>query len=84
MNRLLLRELAAIFFGEGQSFVEHFVSCLAHLVRSAPVGQELTNRSPRRDEARMDAMQREAEASEDFKEATQSFIEKRKPVFQGR
>jgi enoyl-CoA hydratase len=37
-----------------------------------------------RDEARMDAMQREAEASEDFKEATRSFMEKRKPVFQGR
>ncbi len=37
-----------------------------------------------RDEARMDAMQREAENSEDFKEATQSFVEKRKPVFQGR
>lgn len=36
-----------------------------------------------RDEARMDAMQREAEASEDFKEATASFIEKRKPVFKG-
>ena len=38
----------------------------------------------RRDEARMDAMQREAEASEDFKEATRSFIEKRKPLFTGR
>lgn len=37
-----------------------------------------------RDEARMDAMQREAENSEDFKEATRSFVEKRKPVFQGR
>jgi len=37
-----------------------------------------------RDEARMDAMQREAEDSEDFKEATRSFIEKRKPVFSGR
>ena len=37
-----------------------------------------------RDEARMTAMQREAENSEDFKEATRSFIEKRKPVFQGR
>jgi enoyl-CoA hydratase/carnithine racemase len=37
-----------------------------------------------RDEARMDAMQREAEASDDFKEATLSFIEKRKPVFTGR
>jgi enoyl-CoA hydratase/carnithine racemase len=32
----------------------------------------------------MDAMQREAENSEDFKEATRSFVEKRKPVFQGR
>ena len=37
-----------------------------------------------RDEARMDAMQREAENSEDFREATRSFIEKRKPVFRGR
>jgi len=37
-----------------------------------------------RNEARMDAMQREAEASEDFKEATLSFVEKRKPVFHGR
>ncbi len=36
-----------------------------------------------RDEARMDAMQRTAENSEDFKEATASFIEKRKPVFRG-
>jgi enoyl-CoA hydratase/carnithine racemase len=37
-----------------------------------------------RDEARMDAMQREAENSEDFQEATRSFLEKRKPVFHGR
>ena len=37
-----------------------------------------------RNEARMDAMQREAENSADFKEATLSFLEKRKPVFQGR
>lgn len=37
-----------------------------------------------RDEARMEAMQREAENSEDFREATRSFIEKRKPVFHGR
>jgi enoyl-CoA hydratase/carnithine racemase len=37
-----------------------------------------------RDDARMEAMQREAEASEDFKEATRSFLEKRKPVFVGR
>ena len=37
-----------------------------------------------RDGARMDAMQREAENSEDFQEATRSFMEKRKPVFRGR
>lgn len=37
-----------------------------------------------RDEPRMDAMQRQAENSEDFQEATRSFLEKRKPVFQGR
>jgi len=37
-----------------------------------------------RDEARMAAMQREAANSEDFKEATRSFMEKRKPVFHGR
>ena len=37
-----------------------------------------------RDEDRMEAMQREAENSEDFKEATASFVEKRKPVFTGR
>jgi enoyl-CoA hydratase/carnithine racemase len=37
-----------------------------------------------RDEGRMDAMQREAENSEDFREATRSFVEKRKPVFTGR
>jgi len=37
-----------------------------------------------RNEARMAAMQREAADSEDFKEATQSFMEKRRPVFQGR
>lgn len=38
----------------------------------------------RRDEARMEEMQREAANSEDFKEATLSFIEKRRPVFRGR
>jgi hypothetical protein len=32
----------------------------------------------------MDAMQREAENSADFQEATRSFMEKRKPVFHGR
>ena len=37
-----------------------------------------------RNEARMAAMQREAADSEDFKEATRSFMEKRRPVFQGR
>jgi len=37
-----------------------------------------------RDEPRMDAMQRAAENSEDFQEATRSFLEKRRPVFQGR
>ena len=36
-----------------------------------------------RDAARMDAMQRAAENSEDFKEATRSFAEKRKAVFRG-
>jgi len=36
-----------------------------------------------RDVPRMEAMQREAENSEDFKEATRSFVEKRKPVFRG-
>lgn len=40
--------------------------------------------SSERNEARMDAMQREAESSDDFKEATASFVEKRKPVFTGR
>ena len=40
--------------------------------------------SAERDEARMEAMQREAADSEDFKEATRSFMEKRKPVFRGR
>lgn len=34
--------------------------------------------------ARMEAMQREAEKSDDFKEATRSFMEKRRPVFVGR
>jgi enoyl-CoA hydratase/carnithine racemase len=37
-----------------------------------------------RDEDRMERMQREAEASEDFREATRSFMEKRRPVFVGR
>jgi enoyl-CoA hydratase/carnithine racemase len=37
-----------------------------------------------RDEARMAAMRVEAANSEDFKEATRSFMEKRRPVFQGR
>ena len=37
-----------------------------------------------RDEARMEAMQKEAAASEDFQEATRSFMEKRRPVFVGR
>jgi enoyl-CoA hydratase len=37
-----------------------------------------------RNEARMEAMQREAAASEDFKDATRSFMEKRRPVFTGR
>ncbi len=37
-----------------------------------------------RNEARMEAMQKEAAASEDFKEATRSFMEKRRPVFTGR
>lgn len=44
------------------------------------LGQERAER----DDARMDAMQRHAEDSDDFKEATQSFIEKRKPTFHGR
>jgi len=37
-----------------------------------------------RNEPRIAAMIDEAENSEDFKEATRSFMEKRKPVFQGR
>jgi enoyl-CoA hydratase len=37
----------------------------------------------RRDAARMAAMQREAADSEDFREATQAFVEKRKAVFKG-
>ena len=37
-----------------------------------------------RNGARMAAMQREAADSEDFKEATRSFMEKRRAVFQGR
>ncbi|MBS0640492.1 MAG: enoyl-CoA hydratase [Acetobacteraceae bacterium] len=37
-----------------------------------------------RNEVRMVAMQKEAANSEDFKEATRSFMEKRRPVFQGR
>ena len=37
-----------------------------------------------RNEARMAAMQQDAAESEDFKEATRSFMEKRRPVFQGR
>ncbi|HVZ07010.1 enoyl-CoA hydratase [Rhodopila sp.] len=37
-----------------------------------------------RNEARMAAMQREAADSEDFQEATRSFMEKRRPVFRGR
>jgi enoyl-CoA hydratase len=37
-----------------------------------------------RNDVRMTAMQKEAANSEDFKEATQSFMEKRRPVFQGR
>ena len=38
----------------------------------------------KRNQARIDAMIDEAENSEDFKEATRSFMEKRKPVFTGR
>jgi enoyl-CoA hydratase len=37
-----------------------------------------------RNDARMAVMRREAADSEDFKEATLSFMEKRRPVFQGR
>ena len=44
------------------------------------LGLEATQRN----EARMSTMQREAAESEDFKEATRSFMEKRRPVFQGR
>jgi enoyl-CoA hydratase/carnithine racemase len=40
--------------------------------------------SAERNKARMAAMQQEAADSEDFKEATRSFMEKRRPVFQGR
>jgi enoyl-CoA hydratase/carnithine racemase len=40
--------------------------------------------SAERNEARMTVMRQEAADSEDFKEATRSFMEKRRPVFQGR
>ncbi|MCC6717120.1 MAG: enoyl-CoA hydratase/isomerase family protein [Acetobacteraceae bacterium] len=62
------------------------------LARNAPLSiraskffiNQLGLERAQRDDARTAAMIDEAENSEDFREATRSFVEKRKPVFQGR